>query len=162
MTVELYKTAKTLDAAIASIAERGKKLDADIHRTGCSVIAHALKHGDATPAARLHDALPKSGRRKAYVAWLEAFSPIKLTVENGKPTTAKLKKNHAPETYDVDGAIATPFWEFTVERKPVPMTLERALKAFEANLVKGIETGDIDLKAANDAKAAVAFLHKSA
>ncbi|AGW43585.1 hypothetical protein JG068_03 [Burkholderia phage JG068] len=71
----LMTKAAEMEKAIASIANRGKKLDADIHQAACSTLAHAINHGDVTLAQKLVAAMPKSARTKALAAWFVDFGP---------------------------------------------------------------------------------------
>jgi hypothetical protein len=104
--------------AIASIASRGAKLDADIHSAGVSVIAHADKHNDATLCDSLVNAMPKGARKLALVEWMLAYGRIELldknadkeAIENGRVFRVTKEK-----TFDEVGAIGTPWTEYRKE-----------------------------------------------
>lgn len=115
MTTKLITETKLIDKAIASIANRGKKLDGDIQVAALSVINHIEKHGDVTLANRLFDALPKGARRLALAEWLLAFGKLaanadKLTAKAGVHFVyAKEKKT------DLAGGEETPWYEMKKE-----------------------------------------------
>ncbi len=150
-------TAK-IDAAIASVATKGKSLDQLIHRTAVSCVYHSQQHGDTTKLCKLVDVMPKSGRRKALIAWVEAHVPVDAdeTNDTKEGYTIKLRKGRKPEDFLVSEAASVPFWDFTVERVPVPMTLERAIAAFEKAIAKAVEQGNATESDANAVVNAVA------
>lgn len=119
---------KQIGARIASIAKRGKRLDLDIHFCAVQCMLHAIKCGDMTLATRLVDAMPKSGRRKALVAWFRGFGPFNYTEDNG----FKLDKRAEARKYDVETANENPFYDFTEELEIVEFTLEKALRQLKS------------------------------
>ena len=138
---------KGINTNIKNIKNAGIKLDQRIHETGVSIMQHAADHGDWTPMQRLFDALPKAGRKKAFVTWVVSFTPLKFDDKLG--TFVKSKKSK--REYDVAGANATPFWDYTKEvaqtldvdklldlSKLIDQALERVEKAQEAGAtIKG-------------------------
>lgn len=64
--------------AIASIANRGAKLDADIQLAGVSVLAHIEQHGDITLLNQLYQALAKGARKNAFAEWAMACGKVVL------------------------------------------------------------------------------------
>jgi len=118
------ETVKQIGNRIASIAKRGKKLDLDIHFCAVQCLLHAEDNGDMTLATRLVDAMPKSGRRKALVAWFRGFGPFNYSEDNGfsKDKTADAHK------FNVEEANENPFYDFTHELAVTEFTLEAALR----------------------------------
>lgn len=140
MSLELIKDSKKLVTAIKSIANRGKKLDADIHLCAVSCLYHAQEHGDTTLMTRLVDAMPKSGRRKALIHW--AVEHGKLAYSE-KEQTFKLDKGKS-KSWKLAAAESTPFWEFTVEKAPQDVTLEGLIKMVHNKIVKAKEDGRLE------------------
>lgn len=142
--ITIITDSNKIDEAIASVATKGKSLDQLIHRTAVSCVYHSQQHGDTTKLSALVNAMPKSGRRKALIAWVEAHVPV--DAEETKDTkdgySIKLKKGRKPEDFLVSEAAAVPFWDFTQERAPIPMTLERAIAMFEKAIAKAVEQGN--------------------
>lgn len=134
----LITKAADIDKAIALIANRGKKLDADIHQAACSTLAHAINHGDVTLAQKLVSAMPKSGRSKALVAWFIAHGPFAPGGDDGK-TLVYLKSESA-----LDKALVTPFWTFTEEREPAPFDLMASLASLLARAEKALQNDKQD------------------
>lgn len=137
----LIKDAAGIAKAIDGIAARGKKLDRDIHIAGVSVLSHAYEHGDITLANRLLDALPKSGRRNAMLAWLTSFGPFKLAEDSKHVAYSKLA-----EPLPLAAAIAEPFYEFAPEPVFVPFdfkaSIEAVLKKAEKALADDVHKGE--------------------
>lgn len=107
---------------IKSIANRGKILDADLHRAAMSCLHQAEKHGNITPALDLLNALPKSGRRAALLVWFEAHG--KFARNGGEGSKDK------PLVFAKDGitlmeeANKKPFYVYTKEVDPAPYTMD--------------------------------------
>ena len=104
--------------AIASIANRGKKLEQDMHLVACSILDHVDQHGDVTVLNAMIDDMPKSARTNALREWFLEFGKVAYNEESkhfvyNKAGTTKLQS-----------AMEQPFWEF----KP-----EKAFVAFDLN-----------------------------
>ena len=165
--------ADKLNEKIADVATKGKTLDTLIHRTAVSCVYHAREHGDSTQLRELVDAMPKSGRRKALIDWVEAHVPVdKSEDEKGMSKTRdtkdgytlKLRKGRKPEEFLLAECAAKPFWDYTPDRSTAPMTLNRALASFERALKKAVTQGkasESDVKILTDAVSA-AMSHTSA
>jgi hypothetical protein len=131
---------KTIDKKIKSIKTRGKNIDKDIHETGVAIMQHAMAHGDYSAANRLVDALPKSGRTKAFIKWFSDHTPYNW---NEQEKTFKLPKNKDKRRqFMIAEAEAVPFWEYTVEKEPEALDIDKII----ASLFKRVE------KAKNDGR----------
>jgi hypothetical protein len=131
---------KTIDKKIKSIKTRGKNIDKDIHETGVAIMQHAMAHGDYSAANRLVDALPKSGRTKAFIKWFSDHTPYNW---NEQEKTFKLPKNKDKRRqFMIEEAEAVPFWEYTVEKEPEALDINKII----ASLFKRVE------KAKNDGR----------
>ena len=75
--MQLIVESKPLAKLVSSIAERGAKLDSDIHLAACSVLAHTAAHRNKTLIGNLVEALPKSARRKALIARFGGLSGVR-------------------------------------------------------------------------------------
>ena len=133
-TTIITESAK-VTASIASIDGRGKKLDADIHKTGVSCMYHAQQFGDVTLMQNLIMALPKSARRKGFIAWVDAHMPVAAETDN-KTGAVTLSKDRTEADFKLDGAEASPFWMFTKEPNVVPLTLNGMIAAFRKQVTK--------------------------
>lgn len=142
--MKLITDRKALETAIESIANRGKKLDADIQLAGLSCLNHLEQHGDITMVNRLYLALPQGARKAAMSAWLLNFGKL---AANGDATTKKEKPFIFDKTKatDLDGAEETPWFTFKPDAAPdqifdVVKALHALLaKAAKANAVTGPE-----------------------
>lgn len=135
MGLELIKDSKKLGTAIASIKKRGAKLDTDIHLCAVSCLYHAKEHGDVTLMTRLVDAMPKSGRRKALIHWVNEHSMLGYVEGEQQFRMTKSKS----KSWKMEAAEATPFWEFTTEKAPTALTIEQLVKSVVARVKKAKE-----------------------
>lgn len=110
---------------IAAIGRAGTKLDAAIHAAALSCLWHIREHGDSTLYTRLTLAMPKGSRVKALHVWAEAHAPMKVTTDKSGKVVVKLAKERTPEQFALEAAEATPFWAYTIEKTPGPMTVEK-------------------------------------
>lgn len=122
-------TQKQIVKEISSIGKMAVKLRDKIHVVACSVVGHALEHGDVTLADRLLVALGNGTRRQALVTWLETFGPFRLTKDKdtgvhvfglSKSKRQELLESFAPNVYVEmleQGGPDFPAWdEYTKER----------------------------------------------
>lgn len=153
MNTNIIRDAKALDSAIASIARRGAKLDADVHVAGLSALYLAAESGNASRVLALAQALPGQARVKGFAVWVAAHSPVVLSFDKGKPAKVSVKKGWKLEDFDLDAADAVPFWEFTKEKDPTPVTVAK-LVAY----IKRLAESDDAEKVEPEAKALAAKL----
>lgn len=148
MAVSLIKTDAKIDEMIASIGNRGKTLQNDIHRTACSIIRRWHESGDVSVAVRqmnaLLEAIPSMARANAFKAWVEAYATF---VWNNEDKCFAYHKNRTKISLeDAKAAIQTPFWEFKKEPEYKPMNLDDMIAALVARAEKrrldGLKDGD--------------------
>jgi hypothetical protein len=132
---ELTSDAKAINRMAGSLATRGKKWDADAHIALVSGLMHYGEHHDWTPLVAVLDAFPRSARRKAAIAWIEAFASLVWREKEKKFSQPKqVEKRFAK----VDEANAIHFGDFTEEKKPQEVTLEAIIKMVKAKVKKGM------------------------
>jgi hypothetical protein len=146
MSVKIITDSKTLSATITKIATAGRKLDTAIHQAAVSCLWHAREHGDVTLYNRLTDAMPKGSRVKALHVWAAAFAPISVGQKG-----AALAKGWQADQFKLDEAEATPFWEYTTEKNPAPLTVEKLVA-----WLKSRATSDDEAKVTPEAREAAA------
>jgi len=147
-----------LSASIKLIATNGAKLDARIHATACALLERAAEHFDCSMVPALLNAMPKSSRRKALIAWFGAYSNVHIREEKGGKftvtivkTTSKLYKAPRPSE-----AFANPFWSVE-EKDQDPAAFDRTrFAAAIASLIKRAESDNAQLDA--ESRAALADL----
>jgi hypothetical protein len=155
----MSKTVKELNAAISSIARRGKALRNDSHKTLVDVCDHYIEHGDYTLFPKLFDAVKNSlgsSLSAAMIQWVKVSVPSLrwddetksfITNDNDKarrfaelkdvPTKSKTKFTGEPKNL--------PFFELEREVKQEPFDLsaailtlvKRAESAYEKNVKEG-------------------------
>ena len=163
--MQIIKTAAEINKAIASIANRGAKLDGDIHRAGVSVLSHASEHGDSTLADKLVHAMPKGGRKLALVEWMLAHGQLaKLDPKADKEAIAagRIFKIDRTRTLDLEGAIKDSWVTFKKEASVhTAFDAQAAVKSVLARLkqanAKGL-TVENKAQALAEAQALVALL----
>jgi hypothetical protein len=154
MTKLVLKTPAQITKMIASVKARGGTLQQGAHDTAVQAMMHFEATGDTVFMTRLYHALPVSMRKAALAAWFEGFSPVKLrTVKLQDGSKVKLfkkfKGTEAP-AMDVTGGIASPFYSYTKEAKPIKAistieirkALEKLAKKADKELQKGNVEGD--------------------
>jgi len=145
-TTVIVETAKVKEI-IVSIAGRGKRLDADIHKAGVSCMYHAQQHGDVTLMQNLIMALPKSARRKGFCAWVDAHMPVAEPTDV-KEGTVVLKKDRVDADFAITGAETSPFWAFTDEKAPVYLSINGMIEAFRKQMERASkQEGDNEVDA---------------
>lgn len=102
--------AATVDKLIKSIAQRGTKLDADLHTAACCALNHVALHNDPTLLNRLVQAVPKSGRANSIIIWALKFGNLSLNDGKTRDTMPLVYDKEKP--HDIPAAVAMPFWEF--------------------------------------------------
>lgn len=156
IVLDSFKTADSnsycstaIGRSIASIRSAGKKLDARIHATGVAIMHRAADHGDCSLLPSLLDAMPKGVRRKAFIAWVHAFSNIRVGEKDGAFSARMIGKTHKDYAEPRPGeAFARPFW--TVEEQTVSPSAfdDNALAKAVAALIKRAEGENAQLSPA--------------
>ncbi len=147
MKIELIKGTAAIDKAIASIKNRGAKLDADIQKAGLSVLAHTAEHGDTGVMDRLVNAMPKSARKLALVEWMLAYGRARKLDPKNKEEAQAIKEGRVfkfdkERTLDLDGAIEKPWHEFKPEAEvSTAFDAQAAVASVIARLKKAQSSG---------------------
>lgn len=146
-----------INKMIGSIARSAVKLNETIANTALMCLQHAKDFGDASPAARLVDALPVSHRRSLVINWFGQFSPVVIG-KDGKTGKMKAHLKGTAEERDkmwmVAEAKATPFYAMPeAEREPDVPTYE-AIHDNIVSFVKRIKTRAEKIENADDQKKA--------
>ena len=137
---------KEINKRIKSIKTRGKNIDRDIDIAGCAIMEHAAEHGDYSAANRLVDALPKSGRTKAFIKWFSDHTPYNWTEKEKCFTLPKDASER--RQFMINEAKAVPFWEYTVEKEPEALDIDKAIaslfKRYEKAKKEGREIQNVE------------------
>lgn len=142
--------------SISAILASGKKLDARIHATGVAIMYRAADHFDCSLMPGLLAAFPNGTRRKAFIAWVHAFSNIRITEKDGQFSAKMIGQTHKEyaEPRPTE-AFNKPFW--TVEETATdPKAFDD--KRFAAAVARLIKQAEESASLSPDAKAAVADL----
>lgn len=131
---------------IKSIKNRLGKVTTELQTLAMDVLTHTSKCGDVTVLDKLNEALgyrqdgKTLARVKAFHAWVSAFSPCSFREKAGE---FRIKKGWKTGDFDLEGAEEVPFWEYTRERRPVKMDVEKCINAFVRNLTKARDQGNM-------------------
>lgn len=122
-TYTLIVGAKAIDKAIASITNRGAKLDRDIQIAALSAMQHHVEHGDVTLINRLVSAMPKGSRVKRLSAFINAFGAVVYDWES------KTFRHDKCGVFNVEAAMAVMWTDYeppvVVEGDAAPKGEER-------------------------------------
>ena len=85
---------------------------------------------------KLVDAMPKSGRRKALIHWVQEHSLLGYVEgeQQFRMTASKTK------SWKLAQAEETPFWEFTTEKAPSDITIDQLVKMVITKVTKAKES----------------------
>lgn len=131
-----------IEKAIASVANRGKKLDADIQKAGLSILNHIQANGEVSLANKLWHALPKGARRNALVEWFLKYGKISVNTNKEQAKEFPLVFRKDGKT-DISGAQAQPWYDCKPEKAPIEefdfsAALARMIKQIKAATEQGI------------------------
>jgi hypothetical protein len=139
----LYKGQANIDKRIDALFKSGQRVQAEMHKLACSVLAHLGEHKDIRTVQKFIAAMPDMARVNGLRNWFEQFGPIKFHEAEGKdaaPTATYVKG----KAVDLGKAIDKPFWKFSAkEGQPYePLNVETWAKAAIGKLQKDAkETG---------------------
>jgi len=116
---------------VSKVIDGSKSLVADIHQASVSILDHIREHGNYTEALRLLNGMHTGVRVKALAEWFKGFSNGKFAPglnPKTKQWQAELSKDRTDNDFDIEGASLTTFAEFTVERDPVTLTVDKFIR----------------------------------
>lgn len=119
---------------IVTIGKTGRELQGQIHQAAVSVLDHTSKYGDYTGVANLLNILPNGQRVLALAEWFRHFSDGALTIrksETGSFVVALKKGWKDDAVFDINGAMLVTFADFTKEKAPVAVTVEKFIGSVE-------------------------------
>lgn len=131
--MNLY-TRSQIGSKVARIVRVAGKVDAELHVVLCSILDHTREHGDYTAIEPLMNGLPNGQRKEAIVAWVTHFSGKQLVLSQNKKTKiwkGDLVPNRNQDLFDIPGAMAVTFGDFTKEPKATTLTLALLIKMLE-------------------------------
>lgn len=135
-----YLTLDQCKDNIAKIRGNAATLQALIHETAVSSLAHIAKCGDHTVAASLLNALPSGQRVQQLSKWFKVYSGNQFAFTRDKKAGnvfagKKVVDTWTADKFDLEGAKATTFGDMEDEKVASTMTLDklRALVAKIAN-----------------------------
>lgn len=134
MTTIKIMSREEVSAMIPTIRSTAVKLTEDIHQCAVSVLDHAREFGDSRGIAHLLNALPNSQRKQALAEWFRAFSGKGLLIKfKDSSFSVETRKDRAADgsDFDIAGAMAVTFADFTKEAEPKPLTLAKLLAMVE-------------------------------
>lgn len=145
MSITLMNVAD-IATAIGEIRNASASVQARIHETAVSVLAHVRDHGDTTLAVRLANAMSSGTRREGLAAWFLKFSgeQMRLTFKDGN-CDCKLKSGWSKDKFDVDASMLVDYGDLTKEKSQEKVLdlakLIAAVKKFTTN-DKKLANGD--------------------
>lgn len=135
----LIQGAAAINKEIAAYGKAAAKMDVRLHILAVSCIVHSAQHNDPDTMTRMIDALGKSQRKSALVAWTLAYGAFKQD-ETGKLVYDKTRRDTVLSDENIKAAEAEPFWDFMPDpvyrQFDLNALLQRALKQAEAALAR--------------------------
>jgi hypothetical protein len=131
--MNLYSRSQ-IGSKVARIVKGAKMVDAELHVVLCSILDHTREHGDFTAILPLFNGLPNGVRKQGIVAWLSHFSNKKLVARldtKTKEWVCELSKERSNADFDIVGAMAVTFGDFTKEPEATTLTLAMLVKLLE-------------------------------
>jgi hypothetical protein len=166
--MNLYSQSQ-IGSKVARIVRVAGKVDSELHVVLCSILSHTKDHGDYTAILPLLNGLPNGVRKQAIVAWVSHFSNKKLIARldsKSKAWVAELAKDRTAEDFDIIGAMAVTFGDFTKEPEPTTLTVALLVKMLEKKATDNTVNKDGSPKVAPEAAALasklVAFAREAA
>lgn len=130
--------------SIDSIARIGAKLDTQIHHTAVSALAHHATHGDVTLINRLVNAMPKSARKNALMAWSLHFGGLMQNTDKSSREAAPLLHDKGAAEFDQAAAYDMPFWMFKAKEGTPTWNFDTYLASLTKSLVAAMEKAGDD------------------
>ena len=146
MNVQIIQNKGQLSAEIRNILHTGKALDKAIHVAACSALWHCREYGDTGFVSALLLAMPKGSRVKGLIHWIQEHSPVHIKPISDSAYKVTAKGWNKTDKWALQAAIAKPFWDFSAERNPGPLTVEK-LVAYLTRLSENDDTAKVDPKA---------------
>lgn len=139
----LIAGAAALQKNITSIAKRAAKLDQEIHLVAVSCIKHSAQHNDPEMTTKLVEALGKTMRKQALIAWVLNYGAFKQD-EAGKLVYDVKRRDAVLADENIAAAEQEPFWDFMPEKPYVQFDLDKALAALLNKATKAMEAQEQD------------------
>jgi hypothetical protein len=154
--MKIYSQSEVI-GKVNRIVRVAKIVDSELHNILCSILTHTHDHGDYTAILPLLNGLPNGVRKQAIVAWVSNFSGKQLKVSKSskdKTWKCELAEGWSKDKFDLEGAYAVGFGDFTVEPEPTTVTLELLIKMLEKKASSTARNADGTPKVTDDARIA--------
>jgi len=151
--MNLYSRSQ-IASRVARIVRVAGKVDGELHVVLCSILDHTREHGDYTAILPLLNGLPNGVRKQAIVAWVSHFTNKKLIARldpKSKEWVCELAKERADSDFDIVGAMAVTYGDFTKEPEPTTLTVALLIKMLEKKATDNTANKDGSPKVAPDA-----------
>lgn len=151
-------TNKIIDGRIATFSTNRDALRNEAQEIAMLIFYHAAPkavsadcngHGDVSRAIKLVKAMPTSWGEQMKT-WFEKYTPIRMKVSSARceldPAYKALSVKDKPSAWLIEEALATPFWEASVERPVKEYDFPALLKMIEqtgSRIQKKIEAGEV-------------------
>lgn len=123
-TYDAGKGLAAINQNIATIRTNSNAFRQLVQDTLVMISRHAMVTGDCTAMARLmNDGLTNWHRRGPICDYVKDFTPIIVTFKGGV-ATAKLEEKDQRKPFNIDGMVATPFWDHKSLAKDNELPLE--------------------------------------
>jgi len=125
---------KVINANIALLRKNSNLFRAKVQETILLICRHAKDFGDCSAMARLmNDGLTNWHRRGPICDYVRDFTPIVVTFKSGV-AVAKFEEADQRKPFNIDGMVATPFWDHKSLAKDNELPL--GVDEIDSNVIK--------------------------
>jgi hypothetical protein len=152
--MKLY-TQSEIGHKVQRIIKASQHVEGELHNVLCSILTHTAQHGDYTQLVPLMNGLANGTRKQGVIAWLKHFSGKQLIVRKDAETkqfVAQLDKGWSAEKFDLEGAYAVTFGDFTEEPEPKTLDIKALYKMLKAKAISDQTNKDGSPKVAPEAR----------
>lgn len=124
---------EALNTEIESVIKDSASVTERIANVSFQALMFAAKTGNFGPLTRLYSGLHQGQRKDALRQWIVAFAPA--TWDANKKVFMK-DTTESAVAFDLEGALKTPYYDFTKENEQIPMTAEEFVKMLQRQVKK--------------------------
>ena len=112
--IKLYPASK-IDARIALLHKSGQRMQNEMHRLACSVLAVVGTTKDVRVVHKFVLAMPEMARTNGLRNWFEQFAPVKFITEGEGEAQVERVIFVKDGKFKLGDAMAKPFWKFSAK-----------------------------------------------
>lgn len=137
MTIPALLKYDEIKSQLGMWAKTAKEQDLILHTLAVQTLLHAEKHGDCSLVGFMFDNLPASFKVRYLNRWVNQYSPV--VYGNSKKGESKVwrlatKDEEAFKAFDIEGALANPFFNAIPKETPEDLTMGAIVAQIKRNV----------------------------